>query len=350
MGSRPVFQYELDGKYVTRHPSIAAAASVMGCNESTIRRAIDKYRNSCGFIWKSQAPLFGKLVENTKDGYKTKFENSSPKLHPERLAKLIPDSKHVKILLIDVETAPLKAFTWGMWKQNVAVSQLISDFFIISWAAKWLDENEVVGACITPEEALKEDDYSIMKDLWELIDQADIVIGHNGNKFDIPKINTRFVVHGFNPPSSYKIIDTRLVAKNQFGFSSNKLQHLANSFGIEGKYDTDFELWKKCLEGDEESLNYMLEYNMHDVEVLEEVYLKLRPYIKNHPNLDIYNNDLTPHCSLCGSNKLKLIPDKYFYTQAVEYQLYRCEDCGGLSRAKKGNKILHKKVISAIPK
>lgn len=257
---------------------------------------------------------------------------------------------NVKILFIDIETAPIKAFVWRFWKQDISLPQLISDYFILTWSAKWLDSNSVISDRVTSTEAKNEDDKRIIKGMWRLFDEADIIVAHNGDRFDIPKLNTRFIVHGMVPPSPYKTIDTMLVAKKQFGFSSNKLQHLANNFGIEGKYDTDFDLWKKCLEGDEKSLEYMEKYNQHDVEILEKVYLKLRPYIKGHPNIDIYSNDKESHCTLCGSKNLIIEPGKNFYTQAVEYQVYRCQDCGGLTRAKQGNKMLHKKVVSAIPR
>lgn len=274
-------------------------------------------------------------------------ERFNTKIKDKEVEQFIPS---VKILFIDIETAPIKAFVWRFWKQDISLPQLISDYFILTWSAKWLDSNSVISDRVTSAEAKNEDDKRIIKGMWRLFDEADIIVAHNGDRFDIPKLNTRFIVHGMVPPSPYKTVDTMLVAKKQFGFSSNKLQHLANNFGIEGKYDTDFELWKKCLEGDEESLEYMEEYNQHDVEILEKVYLKLRPYIKGHPNIDIYSNDKESHCTLCGSKNLIIEPGKNFYTQAVEYQVYRCQDCGGLTRAKQGNKMLHKKVVSAIPR
>jgi hypothetical protein len=411
MGSRPVFQYELNGTFVTEYPSISIAAKAVKCNEATIRKALDKDRARCGFRWYSgvqeyklknttrprrkQYEVSNKYIEQPEIienliKYGTEYNpkdvafNACKKLIKNKLKEKInelgnseksilpidvafkpgevegvpvvnfkfnsPDPKHVKILLIDIETAPVKALVWKMWKENIGVDQVLSDWFCLTWAAKWLGESEVFSNKLTPEEVLIEDDKRIIKEMWKLFDDADIVIGHNSKNFDVVKLNTRFVIHGLVPSSPYKQVDTLEVARKEFGFSSNKLQHLANSFGIKGKYDTSFNLWKKCLEGDKDSLYYMEHYNKHDVEILELVYLKLRPYIKGHPNLDMYFNDITPHCPICGKHNLILVPDKNFYTQAVEYQVYRCEDCGGLSRAKKGNKILNKKVISAIPR
>lgn len=246
-----------------------------------------------------------------------------------------------KILIFDIETSPMKAYVWSRWKQNIHLEQTIAEWFCISWSAKWLYANDTMSDVLTPQEILHEDDSRIMKKLWELIDEADIIIAHNGIDFDIPKINSRFLLLGFPPPSTYQVIDTKRVAAKQFGFSSNKLDALAGYFGIEHKMDTDFELWAKCLAGDEEALHYMQIYNIKDVDILEEVYLKLRPWIKNHPNVAAYLGSKEPICSNCGSHHLTPI-DKYYYTQTAKYQLYRCK-CGALSRGR--NNLLPKDIM-----
>lgn len=259
-----------------------------------------------------------------------------------RLPNKKKDSKSsplLKVLIFDIETAPLKAYVWKRWKETIALDQTISEWFVICWSAKWLYSNKVMSDCITPEEVLKEDDSRIVKSLWELFDEADIIVAHNGSMFDIPKMNSKFVMAGLMPPSSYFSVDTLAIAKKVFGFSSNKLDALAGYFGIPHKMDTDFTLWKKCLEGDLLSLNYMLEYNKKDVEILEEVYLKLRPFIKGHPNIANLTNKVC--CSHCGSEKLVPIPNKFYYTSISKFQLYRCKDCGAVVR---GRKNLAKKV------
>ena len=252
-----------------------------------------------------------------------------------------------KILIFDIETSPMKAYVWNRWHTNVYLEQTISEWFCIAWSAKWLYSNEVIGEVVTPIEALKEDDSRIMKKLYELISQADIIVAHNGDKFDIPKINSRFISLGLPPYKPVFSIDTLKVAKKQFGFSSNKLDALAEYFGIPHKLETSFDLWKRCLNGDVKSLQYMLEYNKMDVKILEEVYLRLRSWIKGHPNMaNIYNEDEL-NCSACGSDKLELLPNQYYYTSVGQYQLYRCKECGALSRGRKAlNKIKNIKTTS----
>ena len=239
--------------------------------------------------------------------------------------------KEVKILLFDIETSPLKVYVWRRWMQNVYLDQTIAEWFMICWSAKWLGSDEVFSECLTPEEILSEDDTRISKQLWLLMDQADIVIAHNGKKFDVPKMNSRFILAQLPPPSSYIQIDTKEVAAKQFGFSSNKLDALAGYFGIEHKDDTDFELWVRCMKGEQEALDYMESYNRKDVVILEKVYLKLRPWIKNHPNIGLYLEKDEMVCPSCGSKHLEE-DGSFYYTTANKYVVMRCTGCGALSR------------------
>lgn len=110
----------------------------------------------------------------------------------------------LKILIFDIETSPLKAYVWSRWKQNIYLDQTISEWFMICWSAKWLGEDKVISDCLTPEEILKEDDGRIIKRLWGLLDECDIVVAHNGLAFDVPKMNSRFILHGLPPTSPYK--------------------------------------------------------------------------------------------------------------------------------------------------
>lgn len=236
-----------------------------------------------------------------------------------------------RILILDIETAPIRAYVWSRWKQNVSLSQTISEWFCLSWSAKWLFDSETLSDRLTGEEVLAESDGRMMKGLWDLLEEADMIVAHNGDQFDIPKINARFIVNGLPPTSPYKQIDTLKVARKQFGFSSNKLDALAIYFGFEKKIETSFELWSECMKGNEESLMYMEKYNRHDVELLEEVYLKLRPWIASHPNVALYSDITDPQCAHCGSIHMK--ESKPYYTSIGEYKTYRC-GCGAINRVR----------------
>lgn len=239
--------------------------------------------------------------------------------------------KQPKILIFDIETSPMASYTWGRWKQNVSLDQTISEWFMLSWSAKWLNNPNMMSDALTPEEASREDDARITRSIWHLLNEADIIIAHNGVKFDTPKLNSRFIIHGLVPPTPYRQIDTLTVARKEFGFSSNKLDALAGYFGIEHKSDTNFNLWKRCLAGEQEALDYMEAYNMKDVEILEEVYLKLRPWIKNHPNISLYLENEDETCPHCGSTNLA-DTGTFSYTNVSKFSNVRCLDCGGMAR------------------
>lgn len=239
-----------------------------------------------------------------------------------------------RILILDIETTPMQAYVWKRWKENISLDQTIAEWFMICWSAKWLGEGGTFGDCCTPDEMLEEDDMRICYSLWNVLNEADIVIAHNGSHFDIPMINSRLAIHGFLPPSPYRQIDTLDVAKKSFKFSSNKLDALAGYFNIEHKDPTDFKLWKACMEGDQEALNYMFSYNKKDVEILEQVYYKIRPWIKNHPNLATINMTKELLCPVCGSHNVIPIPGKFSGTAISQYQVYRCKDCFAVVRGR----------------
>lgn len=238
-----------------------------------------------------------------------------------------------KILILDIETTPMKAWVWSRWKENVYLDQTMQEWFMLSFSAKWLNEDNIIGEILTPEEIKEENDYRILIELYKLLDEADIVIAHNGNKFDIPKINTRFILNNINQPSHYIQIDTLYVAKKQFGFSSNSLDALATFFGFSNKDPHDFKLWRDCMNGSIEALEKMLKYNKKDVEILEKIYLKLRPWIKNHPNINVISESEKPCCTKCGSINIEYT-DKEYCTQHYKYSMFRCKDCGATFRSK----------------
>lgn len=254
----------------------------------------------------------------------------------EELRKLVnkPEKPFPKILIFDIETAPMQAFVWKRYKENVSLDQTISESFMLCWSAKWLYAEEVLGDCLLPEEAIKEDDRRIVGSLYDLINKADIIVAYNGRNFDIPYMNQRFLVWGYDPYVPVQVVDPYETAKSVFRFSSNKMDHIATELGLQNKIKTDFDLWKGCMIGNKESLDAMLKYNKQDVVVLEEIYCQMLPWMKNHPNISNYFNERKFRCVKCGSeNFVKL--NRYFYTPSGKYELYRCKDCGSVFRARK---------------
>ena len=253
-----------------------------------------------------------------------------------------------KILIFDIETSPMRSFTWSCWKQNISTKQIISDWFMLSWSAKWLFEENVLSDKLTGQECINQDDSRICKTIFNLLDQADIVIAHNAKKFDIKRVNTRFIYNSLGTPSSYEIIDTLLHARKQFSISSNKLDYLGEFFGLGRKIETGgFELWERCMKGDDEALKEMQIYCDQDVRLLEEVYLHMRPYIKPHPNLGLHISDDINRCPTCGSDQLT--PTGDYYTTMNTYTEYKCKSCGSNCRSRKSNKK-GKGIMSSLPR
>lgn len=235
-----------------------------------------------------------------------------------------------KILILDIETAPNIAYVWGAWKQNVGSNQWVQKSHIMSFAAKWLgdDPSETIYV-----ESRKSDDKLLVTAMFELLDEADMVVAHNGKRFDLPRIIGRGLVHGLTPPSPYKIIDTLLVARKEFGFVSNKLEDLCKELGLSEKLTGQrkfkgFDLWLECLRNNDEAWEEMRVYNIQDIISLEELYLRMRPYMRLHPNV---NKDAGCKCTKCGSGNMQK-RGLYFTASGLAYQRYRCNDCGGWNK------------------
>lgn len=247
-----------------------------------------------------------------------------------------------KVLLLDTETAPLIVASWGIRKQHLNIEQVISDSHLICWAGKWLLEPEVFGDCLTSEEAIAKNDLRICQSLWDIMDQADIIIAHNGRGFDIPVINGRFFVNKFkSPPSPYEVIDTLDSSRKAMRLSSHKLDFINRIAGLTVKIKTDFDLWLDCMKGVPEKLLEMYTYCKNDTSILEETYMEMRQWIKAHPNMAFYVESDNLICPTCGCTEVE---ERGTYRTVVnEYIAYRCPQCGSYGRSRKSSTTVQKK-------
>lgn len=241
-----------------------------------------------------------------------------------------------KVLIFDIETSPILGHVWALFDQSVALNQIESDWHVLSWSAKWLGDPESKIMYADQRNAKNiENDKAILKKIWKLLDQADVVITQNGRRFDQKKLNARFILNGMQPPSSYKHIDTLVLAKRHFAFTSNKLEYMTNKLCtkykklVDHKKFTGFNLWKACMEGNIEAWQEMEKYNKYDVLSLEELYMKLIPWDNNTVNFNLYHNG-TEHICKCGNTNLKR--NGYYYTAVGKYQRYKCKSCGAETR------------------
>lgn len=240
-----------------------------------------------------------------------------------------------RILTFDIETLPLESYTWGLFDQNVGLNQIKTDWAALSIAAKWLGDDEVWYED-TSKKATIRDDKDMIAKLCAMLDEADIVVGQNVKKFDLRKIRARALMHGLQPFREPLVQDTMLMARSIGAFTSNKLEYLTSNLTDAKKSKHQkfpgFDLWLGVMQGNPEAWAEMKAYNIQDVISTEELYLKLRPWVRNHPNMAHYYNDDHVRCPRCGS--VNVYPTEVEYRGVSEYQGYCCRDCEGHSRSR----------------
>lgn len=245
-----------------------------------------------------------------------------------------------RLLFFDVESSPLLTHVWRAHDNYVAPERLKHDTFLMTWAAKWNDAPQVYYGRLTGDEARRRDDRRITESLAWLLRQADRVVAHNGDRFDIPLVNGRLLQHQLEGITEVQSIDTLKLARRSFKVASNKLDYLAQLLGLGAKLPTSFSLWERAYLGDEEALVEMDLYCRQDVRLLEDVYYRIAPYSKGLPRLVDADTPDEMACVRCGSGDLR--PRGYYDTNASRFRRWRCNDCGRWNReatAEKGTKL-----------
>lgn len=236
----------------------------------------------------------------------------------------------MKVLVLDIETAPLEAYVWHMYGDYVSLDQLVAPTKMLSWAAKWEGEDDVYlcsGRTHSHED--------MVANIYDLVDEADAIVHFNGTAFDMKHLNREFVELELPPPTNYKNIDLLRVIKQRFKFPSNKLDYVAGVLLGEHKLDTGgFGLWKAVLENDQAAWKLMEDYNVEDVQLTERLYHRIQGWIPGHPNRALWLADQeNPSCPNCGS--VHLVKRGIERPARVNaYQRYKCNDCGANSRGR----------------
>lgn len=240
-----------------------------------------------------------------------------------------------KILFLDIETIGMQVKVWQPNGNDfIPHDRVIKDWAIIAWAAKWKGEDKVYYKDNRKKKNIR-DDKNLLKDIWKLMDKADIIITQNGRFFDVPKLNARFEIHQLGIYSSFKHLDTRKLAKKHFGFTYYSLEYMAKVLKLphqklkHKKYPGN-ELWDACELGILDAWNEMEKYNKYDVLVLEDLYNRISPW-DNSINYDVYYDETNNTCG-CGSTDFKLNGKKYLSSGV--YNRYKCKKCGHETRGK----------------
>jgi len=245
-----------------------------------------------------------------------------------------------KIFYVDIETSTMIFRAFSPKNDYIPHRNMIKDWFVISWAGQWVGDNKIISDVVTPSEALERDDRRISLSLWEIFNKADILVAHNGDRFDIKKMNYRFCfAHNLAPPLPYRSIDTLKNMRSSFSASYNALDFLAgHGMKIPAKLKTGFELWVACENGDQEALSMMDLYCRNDIKIGLALYNKTAPWVKGGVNLALYGDLKDQSCPRCG--EVIVENDKIATTGANAFTTYRCVSCGHTGRTK--NSILEK--------
>lgn len=241
------------------------------------------------------------------------------------MRKLAKPQHNVRVLFLDIENAPHDVYTWGLWKQNVSIAQIVQPGRVFGFSWKWLGEKEVY---FYSDNDLGHED--MIKAAHDLLSQADVVVTYNGIGFDIPHLNREFLLAGLLPPKPFKQIDLLRVVRKQFRFASNKLDFVSQQLGLGRKTSHEgFDLWVKCMAGDEKAWAKMGRYAKQDVKLTEKLYHYLLPWLTNVPHIG--QMDGAEHsCWACGGTKLTR--DGTAFAFVTSYRLYSCNKCGAWVR------------------
>jgi predicted RNA-binding Zn-ribbon protein involved in translation (DUF1610 family) len=258
------------------------------------------------------------------------------------LSKFISVSERMtgpRVLVADIETLPILAYVWGLFKQNISLDQIAKDWAMMSFAAKWLDQPEVFYLD-NRDRGDPWDDSMQLHALWHILEHTDMVVAHNGLRFDLPKIKARLAINGFKPLQPIQVIDTLLLNRGAFGFTSQKLQYVSGipTFCSAQKDEHNefpgWKLWLACMADNIRGWKSCEKYNIQDVVANEGMYLSLRGWYRGHPNMGVYHahEDGKHNCPTCGSTHV--VKKGVARTQVGIYQRYRCNDCHAPSRGR----------------
>lgn len=250
----------------------------------------------------------------------------------------------MRILVLDIEISPVVATVWGLFNQNINIDNILGNSEVLCWAAKWHNEDTTYFSSIQMTTKRK-----MLREIFNMLEEADAVVSYNGKSFDLKILNKEFALQGWARPSPYKNIDMLQVVRQNFRFTSNKLGYIGPMFGLGGKAKhKGYQLWLDCMnpksENYKESWVTMEEYNIQDVDLLDDLYTKLKGWVPNHPSHSALQNDHV--CPNCGGTHLQKRGTAI--TTTLSYQRWQCKGCGSWSRSKIAKKADRSKQLVGI--
>lgn len=231
--------------------------------------------------------------------------------------------RKVRRLFWDIETSPNVVYTWRIgFKLNLGHNLIIRERKVICICWKWEDDPVVHELHWDHEQ----DDRSMLVRFAAVANEADELVAHYGDGFDMPWFRTRCLIHGLTPLPAYKTIDTKAWASKYFYFNSNKLDYLGQVLGHGKKLETDWKLWEDVMKGSERALAYMIKYNKQDVRLLEKVYKSLKFCVAPKTHAGVFSGKPKWTCAHCGSEDVKKSKTKVTASGVTKHQMH-CHAC-----------------------
>lgn len=246
----------------------------------------------------------------------------------------LPKGKGPRILYIDIETAAAQVLAFGRYDVNITENHvLVPGDWLLSVSYAFNDE-PVGGIGLSRQSVLSQDDSELVCLVYELMENADVVIAHNGKKFDFKILQARALAHNLGVLPSVKFVDTLKLAKAKIKVPSFSLDSMCAYFGIDRKIQTEgIGLWKRVQSGDTDAMVEMIRYNVQDVVILRDLYKKIASLGDSGYNAALYFNDDISRCKACGSHNIAET-GRTVETGQNSYAEVECLDCGAKARKK----------------
>lgn len=239
-------------------------------------------------------------------------------------ATLPPEAR---ILVIDIELVPGTAHYWQPKTEWINPQMSITKPRMICFDAKWYGSPKHIFRS-----EWDDGTEDMVAEAWRLLDEAHIVIGYNSVGFDIKHLCREFIQHGHRPPSRFFDVDLIKTARGRFKFPYNSLNEVCRDLGLSLKLEhSGWDLWAGVIAGDPAARKLMAKYNAQDVVCSEALYDRLRPWVKGHPNVNLFRSERVSGCPTCGSDDLD--DNGFDYTKTRAYKAFVCNACGALSSA-----------------
>lgn len=233
-----------------------------------------------------------------------------------------------RVLAFDIERVPNLAYTWGLWDQNISLSQLVLPGETVSFAARWWGDPK---SKVVFKSTFHDGKEAMLDSIWGLMDEADALMGWNSQGFDTKHLNTEFVLAGMGRPSDSVQVDLMRVAKKHFKFTSNKLDFVSKALGVGEKLTHEgFPMWLGVMANDPKAWAKFKRYNEIDVHLLIDLLERMLPWVDSLPNASLFGGE---GCNFCGSSNLQKRGTRV--TGLTEYHRYYCNDCGGWTPGRK---------------